>query len=56
MITVTQKCDVCKTERQLVLKRHGSTRQLIEAAEEGGWREVRENAHLCKDCINGLVK
>lgn len=56
MITVTQKCDVCRKERPLVLKRYGSSRQLAEAAEEGGWREVRDDKHLCKDCINDLVK
>ena len=56
MIEIKQTCDVCKKSRTVELSKHGSTRELVQAARSDGWREVRENAHLCKNCINDLVK
>lgn len=56
MIKITQMCDACGRDRQLALSVNGSTRPVDEAAREGGWREIRKDKHLCKHCIDELIK
>jgi hypothetical protein len=51
VITVTQTCDGCGTERVLKVGYHGQPRAIRDAQDVGGWREVRVDQHLCPGCI-----
>jgi hypothetical protein len=56
-VKITQMCDNCGRDRSLDgLGKIGNTQTLEELENSEGWRKVRENKHLCKVCINGLVQ
>lgn len=56
MIVITQTCDSCLEKRTLELRGPNGPKDLEQAARSEGWRDVRDNKHLCKTCINDLVK
>lgn len=47
-IKVVQTCDGCGIFRTIDNQRTDS--------QNGGWREVKNNTHLCPTCINAAIK
>ena len=47
-IHVVQTCNGCGKARNIEDQRRDS--------ENGGWREVKPNTHLCPTCINAAIK
>lgn len=52
MIQIIQTCDVCEKKRNLDLSYHAT---ITSAAMVAGWREVRDNRHMCNNCIREMV-
>lgn len=55
MITITQTCDRCGATRELRIGHYGQPRSVRDAGRKNGWREVREDRHLCDACIKGAL-
>lgn len=59
LLTVYQTCDGCGTARQFDVAHSVSaitTEQLAKMPIREGWREVKTNKHLCRDCIQKALE
>ena len=56
-VKVTQTCNGCNTSRELTENhRPFDSNSIRQAAEMGGWREVRDSQHLCPACITKALE
>lgn len=51
-IEVKQICDGCGFERVLELRNAHGPIDIGNASKSGGWREPRQDKHLCSPCID----
>lgn len=51
-VVAKQICDGCGTERELELRNAHGPVDISNATKAGGWREPRQDKHLCPACID----
>lgn len=54
-IKITQTCDGCGEERMLTVGFANGYPSIAKAADQGGWRNVLNEKHLCRDCLRAAV-
>lgn len=54
-VQITQTCNGCNKNRTIQLEGYDNETTLKKRCENNGWREVKNDKHLCAQCINDLV-